>query len=1139
MLPALRGDIMVTVSGRVERAALPGGVVTFLLTDVVGSTHLWAADALGAAAAVARQRDIIAGAVGVHRGVRPVEQGEGDSVVAVFERASDALAAAVEAQLALAGEPWAGQAMRVRMGVHTGEAEFLDDRTYGGEAIIRCARIRDLAQGGQVLVSAATVEVAGDRLPPGSSLVPVGSVTLRGLSRTERLHQLVHEAVTVAVAQLASGSDRLGSWPTRLIGRSAERAEVGALLETARQVTITGAGGAGKTRLAHAVATDLIGRFTDVVWVELGRVTSAEDVVAVVARGCGAAEAPGVELAGVLVDFLGEKDVLVVLDNCEHLVGACASLAERVIRATPHVRLLATSREPLGVHGEITWRIPSLEVPPDEPVEGAAVARFDAAQLFVDRAQAAVPAFALDDVTAGDVAAICRRLDGLPLAIELAAARLRSMTIRAVADGLDDRFRLLTGGSRTALPRQQTLVASVEWSYGLCDEEEQQLLRSLAVFVAPFSVEAAEAVAAEVGADRLGVFDLVSRLVDKSLVQAASERYRLLETIRQFARERAAEHGELATLRDAHLRWFAKRAALWQVDREVLTETTMREIRAEAPDLVAALEWSLRPGQSLAISLLWPLGSYWVAESSFAEVSRIARLVWERLEPGSAEWFDALLPMAEGLTMARDREWIKEARAILAAEPATVLGAENRLAAALMAGEMLAAHAMRTVPDTIAGRLSLGSPGRMVHLEWAVAGAPGIFTDPGSLSRLESVVEAGRRLGNRAMEYGAAAMLAYGSAAAGAVKEADRWCEWLDRHLPADAWGRASLGVARGYLALFRCDFDAAWRAVSDRARRRPPDLPSAALAGLVGVYTLDPELLRVGLDVFDATQSSAAYVPWSLVLRSIETILAGRLADARAILEPSGGEGFQRNQSPLNERLRVQLALATGDVDTASEKSAQLRSLLDAGGAQIGRIYDATYPYPAASLHLALADVAAGTGNLREAEESAHRALSITGADLSLVTVDALELLAVVLAQRNRVVDAARLLGATENFRELVGYRFRFPFRDVQVEALRPELGASELTTGSRLTLDQAVILAQGSRGKRGRPNFGWDSLTPTELRVVELVGNGCSNAEIAAKLLVGVSTIKTHLVHVYEKLGLRSRTELAAVAAKKEPTC
>jgi predicted ATPase len=702
-------------------------------------------------------------------------------------------------------------------------------------------------------------------------LVPVGEAVLRGLSRSEGVHQLVHEALAAPVASLGSRADRLGSWATRLVGRARERAEVSTLLEQSRLVTIAGAGGAGKTRLAHAVTGDLTGRFTDVVWVELAQVTVEGDVATAVARASGAVEVPGVELVEVLIGFLGASDVLIVLDNCEHVLGPCATLVEQLLRATPRVRVLTTSREPLGVSGEVTWRIPSLEVPAETLTDPAAVGRCDAPALFVDRAQAALPNFVLDDATVCDVAAICRRLDGLPLAIELAAARLRSMTLRAVTDGLDDRFRLLTGGSRTALPRQQTLSASVDWSYTLCEQAEQQLLRRLAIFVTPFSVEAAEAISAEGGADRLAVFDLLSYLVDKSLVQPAGDRYRLLETIRQFALERAGEHGELAQLRGAHLRWFTNRSARWRLDRDILTETTMREIGLESPDLLGALEWSLQAESGPAVGLLWPLGRHWLAQSSFAEVSRMAGLVLERFEIGSAGWFTALAPMAEALTMAEDPNWMGEARALLATGFAAPVDTETR-----------------------------------ASLDWLTMGAPGVFTEPHGLSRLESFVEVGRREGNRAIECGAAATLAFAHGAAGAVHEADRWCEWLDRRLPQDAWVRASLAAARGYVALFRCEFDAAWRAVSDRVHRRPAHLGSAAVAGLIGVYTGDQGFLTFGLDAFEATRAWGAYRSWSVVFRVVEAIGEGRLADARTILEPAAGPAFLPNQSPLNERLRT-----------------------------------------------------------------------------------------------------------------------------------------------------------------------------------------------------------------------------------------
>lgn len=1080
---------------RPERRTLPSGVVTFLLTDVAGSTRLWTAGGPEAASAMARQAEIIGTAVAAHRGIRPLEQGEGDSVVAVFERASDALAAAIDAQLGLGAEPWGQDAVAVRMAVHTGEAEFRDEHSYGGAAIIRCARLREHAEGGQVLVSAATAELTVDRLPPGASLVPVGEVTLQGLPRAERLHQLVHQALTAPVADLGQRGHRLGAWPTPLIGRVRERQEVGGLLENGRLVTITGAGGAGKTRLAHAVATDLRQRFDDVVWIELARVASDADVATAVAQACGAREAPGVELFDVLAAFLHAKDLLLVLDNCEHLLDGCAALVDETLRRTPQTRVLATSREPLGVSGEVTWRIPSLEVPPDRPLNAQRVVRCDAVELFVDRARAADPDFVLDETTAGDVAAVCRRLDGLPLAIELAAARLRSMALRAVTDGLDDRFRLLTGGARTGLARQQTLLASVEWSYGLLDDDEQRLLRRLAVFFGPFTVEAAEAIAAEGGADRLAVFDTVTRLVDKSLVQRVGDRYSLLETIRQFALEQARQNGELDELRDAHLRWFTSRARRWAVEKEIVTETTSAEISAESPDLLGALDWSLRTGSDPALELLWPLGRRWVTESRFAEASRVSEAVLNRFEPGSVGWLDALAPVAGALTLGGDRSWIAPTEAAL-----SELGDQ--------------------VSETARS-----------HLEWASLTGPTVFRAPDRPTRYRSLMERGRRNDNRAVEYGAAAYLAYACAARGSLAEAERLCHWLDRRLPADAEVRATLDVARGYLAFNRCQFEEAWRIVSGRAAGRPTDVPCAGLAGLIGAYTEDRVMLTVGLDAYEWTGSLGAYGLWREVLRAFLTILDGRLDEARALLDsvkvPSGLE----NQSPAFERLRVQLALAGGDVDFAVGQARALRPLLEGRGEYSS--------YPEASLHLLLADVATHLDELRDAEDAVHRAIAVASADLPIVAVDALELLAVLLARRNRVADAGRLLGATEAFRGGTGLRFRFPLRTTQIEGLRPQLAAADLAAGAGLTLTEAVSVAQGTRGKRGRPSFGWDSLTPTELRVVELVSDGRSNAEIADKLLVGVATVKTHLVHVYEKLGLRSRAELAAVAARREPSC
>ncbi len=272
-----------------------------------------------------------------------------------------------------------------------------------------------------------------------------------------------------------------------------------------------------------------------------------------------------------------------MLDNCEHLLAACAVVVDAVLAACANVRVLATSREPLGVQGETSWRIPSLALPAEDETDPERVLATDAGRLFVERARAARSDFALDPSSAAAVARICRRLDGIPLALELAAARVRALSVAQLAERLDDRFRLLTGGARTAVARQRTLLASVEWSHDLLDPAERTLFRRLSVFASPFSLEAAEAVASDESLDRLEVFDLLARLVDKSLVSYGGDRYRMLETLRQYALERADDAGELPALRDRHLAWFRRRASGWALEREIATEPVLAEVAARRP----------------------------------------------------------------------------------------------------------------------------------------------------------------------------------------------------------------------------------------------------------------------------------------------------------------------------------------------------------------------------------------------------------------------------------------------------------------------------------------------------------------------------------------------------------------------------
>jgi predicted ATPase len=408
--------------------------------------------------------------------------------------------------------------------------------------------------GGQVLLSEAAAALARDGLPPGATLADLGVHRLKDLGRPERIFQLRGEGLQAGFPPLRSlGSPALpNNLPAQLaafIGRDRELAEVRALLASSRLVTLTGAGGSGKTRLGLQVAAEMLDGSGDGVWlVELAALRDEDAVAPAICGALGIAARPGRPALDTLLDALAPQDVLIVLDNCEHLIGGCAKTAEAIVRWCPAAHLITTSQEPLGIGGEAVYRVPPLSLPGPGDFDAAAAESCDAVALFIDRARAHGVSLSVDETTASLVVSICRRLDGLPLAIELAAARLRSLSLRGLADRLDQRFRLLTGGSRTALGRQQTLQAAVEWSYSLLKAAEKLLLKRLSVFAEGFDLDAAEAVCGFGDIEAFDVTDMLDSLVDKSLVVAepAGEalRYRLLETIRQFAAERLAEVGD-------------------------------------------------------------------------------------------------------------------------------------------------------------------------------------------------------------------------------------------------------------------------------------------------------------------------------------------------------------------------------------------------------------------------------------------------------------------------------------------------------------------------------------------------------------------------------------------------------------------
>ena len=489
---------------------------------------------------------------------------QGDSFFATFTSPRASVSCAMEIQRLLGEYQWpGGEEVLVRIGIHTGEVSEEATGLVGYE-VHRAARIAAVGHGGQVLLSSATAGLVEDSLPDGATLRNLGAHRLKDLGRPETILQLVAPGLVAEFSPLRSldNPELPNNLPASLgtfIGRVSELQEVRTLIEASRLVTLTGAGGAGKTRLALQAAAEFLDGSGEGVWlVELAPVSDPDRVADVIIEALQIRYEPGLSPTDNLLRVLRDQRSLIVLDNCEHLVDAVAKLVDSVLRSCPKVHLVVTSREPLGVDDEDVYRVRSLSLPLGEVDTVADVSGSDSVELFVSRTRQHDKSFELTDSNVALVASICRRLDGIPLAIELAAARLSSMSVRDLHDRLDHRFRLLSGGSRSALPRQQTLSAMVSWSYDLLNEFERAVLRRLTVFVNGFDLQAAESVCATEAVESYEVSNLIGSLVAKSLVVAersdASLRYRMLETIRQFAVERLLEVDGESAMEEVRLR---------------------------------------------------------------------------------------------------------------------------------------------------------------------------------------------------------------------------------------------------------------------------------------------------------------------------------------------------------------------------------------------------------------------------------------------------------------------------------------------------------------------------------------------------------------------------------------------------------
>lgn len=611
----------------------PTGDLTFLFTDIEGSSQLWEKHPQAMGAALRRHDTLMRGIFAEHRG--HVFKTMGDAFCVAFGSPLDATAAALAAQRQLAAETWGETGpLRVRMALHSGEADERDG-DYFGRTLNRVARLLAAGHGGQTLFSRVTAERTEEHLPAGLSLRDLGERRLKDLNRPERIFQLVVPGLRSefpALRSLEVLPNNLPAQVTSFIGRAEEMAEVKRLLGSTRLLTLTGPGGTGKTRLSLQVAADVLESYSHGVWlVELATVSDGDLIGETIASAIGIREEAGRPPLDTLINALHGWRLLLVLDNCEHLIGTVADIAGTLLRRCPELHILASSREPLSIAGETIWPVPTLDVP--EFVRGGATppmssfAELEAVQLFVERAAAVKPGFKLTPENAMTVARLCWRLDGIALAIELAAARVKLLTPAQILARIDDRFHLLSSGSRNALPRQQTLGALIDWSYDLLSEPERALLRRLAVFVGGRTLEMAEEVCSGEGVERAEVFDLLAALADKSLLTVETGRdgeisYTMLESVWDYADDKLTQFGETAGYRGRHLDFFTRFAE--EAEPHLMGSDQaewLERVSAQHLNLRFALRWSVESdgGVERGLRLMSALERYWEVRSYLAE----------------------------------------------------------------------------------------------------------------------------------------------------------------------------------------------------------------------------------------------------------------------------------------------------------------------------------------------------------------------------------------------------------------------------------------------------------------------------------------------------------------------------------------
>jgi len=888
---------------------------------------------------------------------------------------------------------------------------------------------------------------------------------------------------------------------TSFVGRRAEIAAAAGLLERHRLVTLTGPGGAGKTRLAAQVATSQSDRQADGVWwVDLAAVSDSTAVAETIAEAVGAPVVGGRVHA--LCTHLATWRSLLCLDNAEHLLDGVASTVEAVLHACSKVTILVTSREPLGIPGEAVLGVPPLS---DD----------DALSLFVDRARLVQPSFALDETNEAAIRSIAAHLDGIPLALELAAAWVRTLTAQQVEAGLDDRFALLVRGPRGAQRRQRTLAGSIEWSFALLDESDRIVFRRLAVFAGTFGLAAARALCAEGTVSAAEVLPALGRLVDKSLVvadvQADESRYRLLETIRAFAAARLVEAQEDIELRQRHLAWFLRFVEATEAERERDADGWRRALVLEYDNLHAALEWGLaaedpRAGRELAASLAW----LWHLDRRGREGLGLLRRAIDRV-PDERSQLQARL--MTGLALVADTAGPLDVERDAASRAATLAGDVGDEGLRALCLNLLAVGSFYTDFDEAwqlceQAHAAAQAGGNTFVLGGARALQAIILHLRDQHAEAEAVIDEAVRHYLQHHRGVLSTLLTYQADGAAAGGDPARALDLaMEALLVAEPLGDyLRVGMARSVLA---------------QIKALTGDLAGAA-------EVIDP-VLRLAEGAEDET-----FIPG---LDQAMAVLSMRRDDPSAAIDPlrRAARSTDRGAATwLAGRALPRLGAALAAAGRPDEAAAVLDQAVEVAR-RLGM------PGPLAEAYAARAELAAtGPDGLPRAVELHHAALTIrVDHRLRTAQLDSLEALARIGAAIQPTPDDVRILHAAGSARTNTGLPRGLDLQrayDSTTATLRRALGATAFdraaAEGARLTLDQAVEYARRARGRRGRPATGWSSLTPTELEVVRLVAEGLTNPQIGARLLMSRGTVKTHLSHIFTKLDTTNRAQLAAAA-------